>query len=417
MLDIQFIRDNSKLVKKATTDKGLNPEVVDKVLILDKKRRELLSQVEELRATKNKLSREEVDKGRQLKKELKDVEPQLKRVESEYKEMMLMIPNVPDKVVPAGQDDKANKLIKKWGVIPKFLGKDHIALGTNLDLLDLERGAKVSGFRGYFLKNEAVLMQMGLMQYAMNKLIKKGFKPIIPPIVVKKQALINTGHFPWGEDDVYKTFDDEALKETKYLSGTSEVPLVGFHSNETLNEKDLPILYVGFSPCYRREVGSYGKDLKGLYRVHEFMKIEQVVIAKNDDKESLEWLEKLLSYSEDILQELELPYQVKMMCTGDMGEPQIKKYDIETWMPSRNDYGETMSDSFLGEFQSRRANIKYRTKQGEIKFAHTLNNTAIATPRILIAIFENYQQKDGSIKVPKVLQDYVGKKVISANSR
>jgi seryl-tRNA synthetase len=419
MLDIQFIRDNPKLVLKAAKDKGLNAEAVDKVLDLDKKRRELLGQVEELRALKNKLTREEFEKGREIKKKLKDIEPQLRKVEVAYKELMLMIPSVPEKQVPVGKDEKSNKLVRKWGEKPKFKFKplDHIELGTSLDLLDLERGAKVSGFRGYYLKNEAVLMQMGLMQYALNKLIKKGFKPMIPPIIVKKQALVNTGHFPWGEVDVYKTFDDEAEEDVRYLSGTAEVPLVSFHSNEILSEKDLPILYAGLSPSYRREIGSYGKDTKGLYRVHEFMKIEQVVIGKNDEKESLEWLEKLANYSEEMLKELELPYQVMMMNTSEMGEPQVKKYDIETWMPSRKNYGETMSDSFLGEFQARRANIRYRTKKGEIKFAHTLNNTAIATPRILIAILENYQQEDGSIKVPKILQEYVGKKVISADRK
>jgi len=251
-----------------------------------------------------------------------------------------------------------------------------------------------------------------LMQYALEKLIKKGFKPMIPPIIVKKEALVNTGHFPWGEVDIYKTFDDAQEKDVRFLAGTAEVPLVSYHANETLNEEDLPILYAGFSPCYRREIGSYGKDTKGLYRVHEFMKIEQVVICKNDQKESLGWLEKLSSYAEEMLQELKLPYRKMMMCTGDMGEPQIKKYDIETWMPSRNSYGETMSDSFMGEFQSRRANIRYNTKNQETKFVHMLNNTALATPRIWVAIFENYQTKEGYIKVPKVLQKYVGKKII-----
>ena len=235
---------------------------------------------------------------------------------------------------------------------------------------------------------------------------------MIPPIIVKKQALVNTGHFPWGELDVYKTFDDEKEKDTRYLAGTAEVPLVSYHMDETLNEKDLPMLYAGFSACYRREIGSHGRDTRGIYRVHEFMKIEQVVLCKNDMKESLEWLEKLSSYSEEMLQELELPYRKMRMCTGDMGEPQIKKYDIETWMPGRNGYGETMSDSVMGEFQSRRANIRYKTKKGEVKFVHMLNNTALAAPRILVAILENYQQKDGSIKVPKVLQGYLNKEVI-----
>jgi len=416
MLDIQFIRDQAKTVKKAAKDKGLNPQVVDRVLELDKQRRELLVKVEELRGERNKLGKKDVEKGREIKKQLKDLEPQLRKVEADFKDLMLQVPSVPAKEVPVGKDEGDNKLVRKWGEVPKFgfKPKSHIELGEALDLLDLERGVKVGGFRGYFLKNEAVLMQLGLMQYALEKLISKGFKPMIPPMLVKEEPLINTGHFPWGKADIYKTFNDEKEEDARYLAGTAEVPLVSYHSDEILNEKDLPILYAGFSSCYRREIGSYGKDTKGIYRIHEFMKIEQVVLCKNDMKESLEWLEKLADYAEEMLKELKLPYRVMMMCTGDMGEAQIKKYDIETWMPSRKGYGETMSDSLMGESQSRRANIKYRTKDGKTKYVHMLNNTALAGPRILIAIWENYQQKDGSIKVPEVLQKYVGKKVIKA---
>ena len=414
MLDIKFIRENQEAVEKAARDKGVDHKPVALVIKLDKKRRELLQKVEEIRAQKNKLTRDDVEKGRALKVKLKEVEPKLREVEAELDEAMLKIPSVPDESVPVGKDEEDNQVVKTWGKKPDFgfEPKDHVELGEALDLLDIKRGAKVGGFRGYYLKNEAVLLQMGIMQYALNKLIEKGFSPMIPPIIVKKQALVNTGHFPWGELDVYKTFDDEKEKDIRYLAGTAEVPLVSYHMDETLNEKDLPMLYAGFSACYRREIGSHGRDTRGIYRVHEFMKIEQVVLCKNDMKESLEWLEKLSSYSEEMLQELELPYRKMRMCTGDMGEPQIKKYDIETWMPGRNGYGETMSDSVMGEFQSRRANIRYKTKKGEVKFVHMLNNTALAAPRILVAILENYQQKDGSIKVPKVLQGYLNKEVI-----
>ena len=414
MLDIQFIRDNKTQVIYAAKDKGRNPEAVSKVLELDIERRELLVKIEAIRAERNKLGREDIKKGRELKTKLKDLEPQLKKVEFKLKEMMLQIVSVPAKDVPIGRDEKDNKLVKKWGELPnfKFKALDHIELGKSLDILDLDRGVKVSGFRGYFLKNDAVMMQLGLMQYALAKLISKGFKPMIPPVIVKEEALVNTGHFPWGKVDVYKTFDDEKEEQTKYLAGTAEVPLVTCHAGEILNEKDLPKLYAGFSPCYRREIGSYGKDTKGVYRIHEFMKIEQVVLCKNDIKESEKWHEKLTAYAEEMLKELKLPYRVMLMCTGEMGEPQVKKYDIETWMPSRKAYGETMSSSMMADFQSRRANIKYRTKDNETKFVHMLNNTALASPRILIAIWENYQQADGSIKVPQVLQQYVGKKVI-----
>jgi len=414
MLDIQFIRDNAKEVKQAAKDKGRNPEAVDLVIKLDLERRELLGEIEAIRAERNKLEREEVEKGRELKSKLKDLEPRLRQVEVKLKEMMLQIVSVPAKGVPVGKDEKGNKLVREWGKLPsfKFKALDHIELGQKLDLLDLDRGVKVSGFRGYFLKNEAVMMQLGLMQYALSKLISKGFLPMIPPIIVKAETLVNTGHFPWGEVDVYKTFDDEKEEQVRYLAGTAEVPLVSYHSNETLMEKDLPKLYAGFSPCYRREIGSYGKDTKGMYRIHEFMKIEQVILCKNDMKESEKWHEKLTSYAEEMLKELKLPYRVMLMCTGEMGEPQVKKYDIETWMPSRKAYGETMSSSMMADFQSRRANIRYKTKDNETKFVHMLNNTALASPRILVAIWENYQQADGSIKVPTVLQKYVGKKVI-----
>jgi seryl-tRNA synthetase len=265
------------------------------------------------------------------------------------------------------------------------------------------------------LKNEAVLMQLALMHFALNKLIEKGFTPMIPPIIVKERALINTGHFPWGKVDIYKTFDDEKETDVRYLSGTAEVPLVSYHQDEVLTEKELPKLYAGFSPCYRREIGSYGKDTKGIYRIHEFFKIEQVVICKNDDQEVLSWHEKLLNYAEEILQDLKLPYRVMLMSTGDMGEPQKKKYDIETYMPSRNTFGETMSNSIMGDFQARRANIRYKNSQGKPEYCQLLNNTALASPRILIALWENYQQKDGSVKIPTVLQPYMNnQKVIGA---
>lgn len=414
MLDLNFIRENPEAVKKAARDKGIDPKPVDQVLALDKIRRGLLQKIETLRAKRNQLTRSDLVKGKKIKLELKKLEPGLKEVEAKLNETLLWLPGVASADTPVGKDESANKLIRTWGKPPKFdfTPKGHIELGESLDLLDLERGAKVAGFRGYFLKNEAAMMQIGLMHYTLEMLIKKGFTPIATPVIVKKQAMINTGHFPWGEVDVYKTFDDEKESDTRYLIGTAEVPLVSYHGGEVFNEKDLPICYAGFSTGYRREIGSYGKDVKGIFRVHEIMKIEQVVICKNDLNESLEWLEKLAANAEDILQGLNLPYRVMQLCTGEMGQPQYKKYDIETWMPSRNGYGETMSDSVMLDFQSRRAKIRYRTRAGELKYVHMLNNTALASPRILIAIWENYQQADGSIAVPEVLQKYVGKKVI-----
>ena len=437
MLSIQYIRDHIDTVKKAIQNKGLNPQVVDQVIDLDAKRRELTVQVQEIRTKRNTINRQLkkersddlIKESQQLKKELQAIEPDLKKVESEYTSFLLQIPNVPAPEVPIGKDESGNKKIREWGKKPEhdFELKDHIQLGTDLNILDLDRGSKVGGYRAYFLKNQAVLMQFGIMRYALEKLITKGFTPFIPPIIDRKEAFVNSGQFPWGEAEAYALIPDDTdniniISETgsaykkadlntrsdTYLAGTAEVPLVSYHAGETLNEKDLPLLYAGFSPCYRREIGSYGKDTRGIYRVHEFMKIEQVILCVNDMKESVKWHEQLAEYAEEMLQELNLHYRVMLMCTGAMGEPQVKKYDIETWMPGREGYGETMSDSIMGDFQSRRANIRYRAKDGTLKYVHMLNNTALASTRILIALWETYQQKDGSIKIPQVLVPYVG---------
>lgn len=257
-------------------------------------------------------------------------------------------------------------------------------------------------------------MQLGLMRYGFDKLVAKDFTPMIPPVLDLPRSFVNTGHFPWGQVDVYKTFDDREEQNVRRLAGTAEVPLASYHQDEVLNESDLPKKYAGFSSCFRREIGSYGKDTRGIYRVHEFMKIEQVVLDVNDVKKSRQWLEDLTAISEEILQELGLPYRVLLMCTGEMGEPQFRKYDIETWMPSRKNYGETHSASAMLDFQSRRANIRYRAKDGSTKFVHMLNNTMIASPRILIALWENHQQKDGSINIPSALKPYLGFDSISS---
>jgi len=260
-----------------------------------------------------------------------------------------------------------------------------------------------------------VLLEMGILWYTMRKLATKGYTPLMAPSIVKEFTLFGNGQFPWGKDEVYHLEKDDV-----YLAGTAEVPVTAYLSDEVLTESDLPKKFVAFSPCFRREAGSYGKDTKGIYRLHQFNKIEQVIISIADSNKSLTLLEELLANAEEILQDLKLPYRVISMCSGDMGEPQVKKYDIETWMPGRpsagsglGTYGETMSDSFMGDFQARRLKIRYKTKDGKTQFCHTLNNTAIASPRILIPIFENYQQKDGSIRVPDVLVPFVGKDVIS----
>lgn len=419
MLDIQFIRANPKKVKEACGNKNLNPAVVDNLLRADEKRRDLIQKVEAIRAKRNQINDELkkkqtktlIGQSKELKATLQDLEPQLKQVQEAFDDLMLQVPNIPLDDVPKGKDESNNVVYRKWGKKPKFdfNPKNHIELGTSLDILDLDRGSKVAGFRGYFLKNKGVVMQMALMRYALDKSIEKGYTPMIPPVVNRRDTFVNSGHFPWGEKEAYKLEEDESDEENDYfLAGTAEVPLVSYYAGETLREKDLPIKIVGYSPCFRREIGNYGKDTRGFYRVHEFWKIEQVVLCKADIKESLKLHEQMLEFTEELQQELGLHYRIMLMCTGDMGEPQAKKYDIETWMPGRENYGETASDSIMTDFQSRRAEIKYQASDGETKFVHMLNNTVFPSTRVLIALWENYQQKDGSIKIPEALVKYTG---------
>ena len=408
MLSIDFIRKNKDLVK--TSAKNKNREVdLDKILTLDDERREGIQKIQKLREERNELAKKRDDsvktRGKEIKDELKELESTLNKTEEELNRLISFVPNVPLDEVPVGKDDTFNEEVKKWGEPKKFsfTPKSHIDLVQTLDLVDFERGNKVSGFRGYFLKNQLAILQMGLMMYALQKLSSKGYSPLIAPSIVKGLTHFGTGQFPWGEPEVYKLNDEDA-----YLAGTAEQPVTSYYAHETLQESDLPKKFVAFSPSYRREVGSYGKDTKGLYRVHEFWKIEQVVIGKNNLEEARALHDELQKNSEEMLEELGLPYRVLLMCTGDMGEPQILKHDIETWMPSREAYGETMSNSIMGDFQARRLNIKYKTKEGKTEYCYTLNNTALASPRILIAILENGQLEDGSIEVPHVLRPFVG---------
>jgi len=432
MLDIKFIQKNKEEVKKAVKVKDIDLDV-DELLEVYKKRNQLLVQIEQLRKKRNELSKKAGqtsskedflkyrEENRRIKEELKKLEEKYRKVEKEYQEKMLLVPNIPSQDTPIGKDPSDNKVVSFWGKVPqfKFSPRSHIELGEKLDLIDFQRGVRISGFRGYYLKNEAVLMQIGLMWFALKKLEKKGYKLFIPPVLVKEFALIGSGHFPFGKEDIFQIANPEEIKSEQnleenslFLAGTSEPSLLAYFANEVLDEKDLPVKVCGFSPCYRSEVGSYGKDAKGLYRLHEFMKVEQVVLCKNDLKESNKYLEEIRENAEEILKDLKLPYRVVQVCTGDMGAGKIKMYDIETWMPSRNEYSETHSASNLGDWQARRLNIKYKTKTGEKKYVHTLNNTAIASPRILIPILEIYQQKNGEVKVPKVLRPFLRKRII-----
>jgi seryl-tRNA synthetase len=419
MLDIKFIRENPEIVKEGCRKKGVKVDI-DKILDLDKKRRETLQALEDMRAQKNRASKEIsktkdekekqkiILKMRELDKNSDRLNKNLKELEEEFNDLMLRVPNPPAPDVPEGKSEADNVPIRYWGEPKKFdfKAKDYITLMENLDLLDLKRGTKIGGFRGYVIKNEAVFLEQALLRFSLDFLKEKGFSIFRPSILVKKFAMIGTGMFPFLEKDSYKVDKD------LYLAGTTEVPLMAYYANEILDEKNLPIKMAGISCAFRIEVGSYGKDVKGIFRIHEFWQTEQVIICKNDEKESIFWHENLLKNSEEMMQLLKIPYRVVNCCTGDLAPGQVKRYDIEAWVPSQGKYRETHSDSYLLDFQTRRLSIRYRQKNGEIKFAHSLNNTGIAVPRILIPLIENYQQKDGSVVVPEVLQKYLPFKII-----
>lgn len=415
MLDIQFIRENPDTVKDAARKKHIDVSI-DRLLELDKKRRQLQTEVDDMRGQRNQLSstrggkpsQEQIEQVKQLKEQLSSKESELEEVESEYGQLMLHVPNPPDESVPEGEDDEDNQAIKHNGDKPELTGepKDHVQLGETLDLLDLETAAQTSGARFYYLKNEAVLLEFALTQWILGKLVHKGFTPIIPPQLVRGHMMQATGFFPADANEIYHVNPDD---DDLYLIGTSEVPLAGLHMFEPVAREDLPKRYTGFSSCFRREAGSYGKDTRGIMRVHQFDKLEMYSFVHPDD--SWQEHEFLLSIEEEILQELELPYRVVNICGGDLGPAAAKKYDCEAWIPSQGQYRELTSCSNTTDFQARRGGIKY-TDEDQSYFAHTLNGTAMASTRTLIAIMENYQTDDGRIYVPPVLQQYVGAEVI-----
>lgn len=415
MIDIKLLRENPKYFQKAAEEKQLKINI-DHILEIDTRQRELARDVQVIReernmlvgAIKGKPTEDQIVKGRELKERLEKEEAALRAVEEELQKWLMQIPNPPAEDVPVGKDESGNKEIRKEGKLPHFdfTPKSHEELGLALDIVDFKRAVKMAGTRAYILKGDLVLLEQAILRFALDYMVEKGFMPMTVPWMVNKEALWGTGYFPWGIEDHYTTQDGQGL------IGTSEVGLTAYYQDEILDEKDLPVQMVGISPCFRREVGSYGKDTKGFIRVHQFNKVEQVVLTVADEKITREWHEKMVGFAEDILQQLHLPYRVLLMCTGDMGAGQRKKYDVETWFPSQNTYRETHSASYFNDFQARRLNMKYRTKDGETKYVYTLNNTVIASPRLLAAILENYQQKDGSVKIPDVLQKYIGKKVI-----
>ncbi len=403
MLDIKFIRENSEKVKKAAEDKGYKVEI-DQLLVKDEERRKLLAEVDALRSQKNKLGKEDIEKGRELKSKIDQLEPRLKELEEEFKALMLIIPNPAAKDVKIGKDESENEVLRTWGEPTKFdfAPKDHLEIGKSLDLIDVERSAKVSGSRFAYLKNEAALLEFALVNFALETLIKEGFIPIIPPVMIGESVMEGMGYLSHGGGE--ETYHLE--KDNLYLVGTSEQSVGPMHMGEILNAKDLPQRYVSFSTCFRREAGSYGKDTKGVFRVHQFDKIEMFVFSKPEDSDKEH--EHLLSLEEKLMQALKIPYQVIKMCTGDLGVPAARKYDIEAWIPSQNKYRETHSTSTCTDFQARRLNVKYHREDNEVEFVHTLNGTAFAIGRTLIAILENCQQNDGTVLIPEVLQKYTG---------
>ena len=378
MLDINYIRDNLEKVRKSIQARKAGVDL-DQLLRLDESRRDLIQKVDALRAKRNEAAKaKDIEAGKKIKGELDSLEKQLGKTEKEWNSLMLQVPNILLDEVPIGDVSK-NKTIEKVGELPEFSfkPKDHIELGKLLNIIDFERGVKTGGFRGYYLKNEGARLHWAVLQFAFDHLILKGFQPVVPPVINRRFALVGGGQFPWGEEDTYKVSDED------FLVGTAEIPLMAMHSDETFDTGDLPKKYVGMSACFRTEIGSYGKDTKGLYRVHEFYKVEQVILCESDEQQSLGFFEELQENSEELLRKLGLPYQVVVLSSEDMGKKAALTYDIETWMSGRGSFGETHSNSIVLDFQTRRLKIKYRDKDGNIKYCHALNNTAIASPRIL----------------------------------
>ncbi len=412
MLDIKFIRENPKKVKEGCQKKQVKVDI-DKLLKLDGVHRKLLQDIEALRAQKNKASGKIAQaKGKEkikLINEMKEVdaktdhlEPKLKKVEEEFGKLILQVPNLPLDEVPVGKDESENKVVRQVGDKPKFdfKPKDYMEIAEKLDLIDTKRAAKVAGSRFGYIKNEATLLEFALIQFAFNILTKEGFIPVVPPVMLNEKAMRAMGYLERGSEEVYQTKQDGL-----YLVGTSEQSVGTMHMEEVFKESDLPRRYAAFSTCFRREAGSYGKDTKGILRVHQFDKVEMFSFTKPQDSTNEHQF--LLSTQEKIVQALKLPYQVVQMCTGDLGDPAANKIDIECWMPGQGTYRETHSTSNCTDFQARRLNIRYKSTDG-LNYTHTLNGTAVAIGRLLIAIIENYQQKDGSVKIPEALKPYLG---------
>ncbi len=414
MLDIKFIVNNPEVVKKAARDKNMEVDV-DRLLAVYEEVRALTSQADSLRGERNSLSREipglkgeaqqeGIARVRSLKDEISEIENRLGVFRAEYDELMLLVPGIPRPEVPIGKGEEDNVELRRVGEVPRlgFEFRDHLDLAEALDLVEIPRAVEIAGSRSFMLKNAGALLELAVTRFVLDHLLAKGFTLLTVPVLVRERAMTGTGYFPFGRDQAYAVSEDEL-----YLVGTSEVSLVAYHMDEILSYRDLPRRYTALSTCFRREAGTYGKDTRGLYRVHQFQKVEQVIFCEADDAVADKLHLELLGNAEDILQALELPYRVTLACTGEIGPGQVRKHEIETWMPSRNAYSETHSCSTFNDYQARRLNIKYRDGDGKSRFCYTLNNTAIASPRILIPLLENHQNEDGSVNIPRALWPYM----------
>lgn len=418
MIDIEQIRQNPDAFRRAIKTKRI-PLELDRLLEVDSQHRKLVNGVTLLRQKRNEISDsiaaslqvrdQHVVTSREIGSELKAKGAELQILESEFAGLMALVPSLPAEDVPEGETDADNVELRRCGIVPAkdFQQRDHIELANLHGMVDFAGAREIAGSRAYALVGTGALLELAVLRFVLDRVLAKGFVPILPPLLVRDQAMFGTGYFPLGEENAYMLERDGL-----FLTGTSEVGVVSMHANQTIDVTRLPRRYVGISPCFRREAGAAGRDTKGLYRVHQFQKVEQVAFCVNDPNVSHQEFMLLLHNAEEIMQALELPYRVVAVCTGELGLGQVRKYDIETWMPSRDAYCETHSCSNFHEFQSRRLGIKYKDGTGRKQFVHTLNNTAIASPRILIALLENHQNPDGSINVPPALQPYLGGRTI-----
>jgi seryl-tRNA synthetase len=415
MLDLKFIRENPAAVQQAIDDKHLSLDL-SLLLAADARSSGLARALQELQERRNQnassIPKASADaraalivEGRKIGAEIAELKPAVAEAESALQSLLLQVPNLPAQAAPRGRSEEDNVVVKTWGE-PRsfdFTPRDHVALLEHNGWAELERVAEVAGSRSYALRGAAVLLEQSLLRFALDKLVEAGFTPVSVPSFASEAAFVGTGHFPAGREQVYRIELDD-----KYLAGTSEVTLNSLHAGEILTESQLPLLYAGISACFRREAGSAGKDVRGLIRVHQFQKVEQYVLCAGDAQESERQHQRLLALSEEILRDLELPYRVVECCTGDMGVGKYRMFDLESWVPSERKYRETHSCSNLQDWQARRTGLRYRDAQGKVHFCHTLNNTAIATPRILVPLLENHQQSDGRVQVPLALRGYLG---------